>query len=127
MIDSSALIAILQDEPERAAFVRKLGADRVRLLSAANWLEAAIIVDDRLGEAGARDLKLFVLEAAIEIVPVTAAQAELARVAYRRFGRGNHPARLNHGDCFAYALARETGEPLLFKGDDFSRTDIPAA
>ena len=127
MIDSSALIAILRDEPERAAFVRKLGADRVRLLSAANWLEAAIIVDDRLGEAGARDLKLFVLEAAIEIVPVTAAQAELARVAYRRFGRGNHPARLNYGDCFAYALARETGEPLLFKGDDFSRTDIPAA
>ena len=127
MIDSSALIAILQDEPERAAFVRKLGADRVRLLSAANWLEAAIIVDDRLGETGARDLKLFVLEAAIEIVSVTAAQAELARVAYRRFGRGNHPARLNYGDCFAYALARETGEPLLFKGDDFSRTDIPAA
>ena len=127
MIDSSALIAILQDEPERAAFVRKLGADRVRLLSAANWLEAAIIVDDRFGENGARDLKLFVLEAAIEIVPVTAAQAELARAAYRRFGRGNHPARLNYGDCFAYALARETGEPLLFKGDDFSRTDIPAA
>ena len=127
MIDSSALIAILQDEPERAAFVRKLGADRVRLLSAANWLEAAIIVDDRFGENGARDLKLFVLEAAIEIVPVTAAQAELARVAYRRFGRGNHPARLNYGDCFAYALARETGERLLFKGDDFSRTDIPAA
>lgn len=127
VIDSSALIAILQDEPERAAFVRKLGADRVRLLSAANWLEAAIIVDDRLGETGARDLKLFVLEAAIEIVSVTAAQAELARVAYRRFGRGNHPARLNYGDCFAYALARETGEPLLFKGDDFSRTDIPAA
>ena len=127
MIDSSALIAILQNEPERAAFVRKLGADRVRLLSAANWLEAAIIVDDRFGENGARDLKLFVLEAAIEIVPVTAAQAELARVAYRRFGRGNHPARLNYGDCFAYALARETGEPLLFKGDDFSRTDIPAA
>ena len=127
MIDSSALIAILQNEPERAAFVRKLGADRVRLLSAANWLEAAIIVDDRFGENGARDLKLFVLEAAIEIVPVTAAQAELARVAYRRFGRGNHPARLNYGDCFAYALARETGAPLLFKGDDFSRTDIPAA
>lgn len=127
MIDSSALIAILQNEPERAAFVRKLGADRVRLLSAANWLEAAIIVDDRFGENGARDLKLFVLEAAIEIVPVTAAQAELARVAYRRFGRGNHPARLNYGDCFAYALARETGEPLLFKGDDFSHTDIPAA
>jgi ribonuclease VapC len=67
------------------------------------------------------------LEAAVRIVPVTAAQAELARAAYRRFGRGNHPARLNFGDCFAYALARETGEALLFKGEDFSRTDVTAA
>ena len=127
MIDSSAVVAILQDEPERSALVRKLARDRVRLLSAANYLEAAIVIDDRLGDAGARDLRLFLIEATIEIVPVTAAQAELARVAYRRFGRGNHPARLNYGDCFAYALARETGEPLLFKGDDFSRTDIAAA
>ena len=127
MIDSSAVVAILQDEPERSALVRKLARDRVRLLSAANYLEAAIVIDDRLGDAGARDLRLFLIEATIEIVAVTAAQAELARVAYRRFGRGNHPARLNYGDCFAYALARETGEPLLFKGDDFSRTDIAAA
>lgn len=120
-------MAILQDEPERAAFVRKLARDPVRLLSAANWLEVAILIDDRYGEAGARDLKLLLVEAAVEIVPVTAAQAELARTAYRRFGRGNHPAKLNYGDCFAYALAQETGEPLLFKGEDFGQTDIAAA
>ena len=127
MIDSSALMAILQDEPERAAFVRKLARDPVRLLSAANWLEVAILIDDRYGEAGARDLKLLLVEAAVEIVPVTAAQAELARTACRRFGRGNHPAKLNYGDCFAYALAQETGEPLLFKGEDFGQTDIAVA
>ena len=127
MIDSSALMAILQDEPERAAFVRKLAREPVRLLSAATWLEVAILIDDRYGEAGARDLKLLLVEAAVEIVPVTAAQAELALTAYRRFGRGNHPAKLNYGDCFAYALAQETGEPLLFKGDDFGQTDIAAA
>ncbi len=127
MIDSSALIAILQDEPERPVFVRKLAQDPVRLISAANWLETAIVIDDRFGEAGARDLKLLLIEAAVEIVPVTAAQAELARAAYRRFGRGNHPAKLNYGDCFAYALAQETGEPLLFKGNDFGQTDIGVA
>ena len=127
MIDSSALIAILQDEPDRPVFVRKLAQDPVRLISAANWLETAIVIDDRFGEAGARDLKLLLIEAAVEIVPVTAAQAELARAAYPRFGRGNHPARLNFGDCFAYALARETGELLLFKGNDFGQTDIGVA
>ena len=127
MIDSSALIAILQDEPERPVFVRKLAQDPARLISAANWLETAIVIDDRFGEAGARDLKLLLIEAAVEIVPVTAAQAELARAAYRRFGRGNHPAKLNYGDCFAYALAQETGEPLLFKGNDFGQTDIGVA
>ena len=127
MIDSSALIAILQDEPERPVFVRKLAQDPVRLISAANWLETAIVIDDRFGEAGARDLRLLLIEAAVEIVPVTAAQAELARAAYRRFGRGNHTAKLNYGDCFAYALAQETGEPLLFKGNDFGQTDIGVA
>ena len=127
MIDSSALIAILQDEPERPVLVRKLAQDPVRLISAANWLDTAIVIDDRFGEAGARDLKLLLIEAAAEIVPVTAAQAELARAAYRRFGRGNHPAKLNNGDCFAYALAQETGEPLLFKGNGFGQTDIGVA
>ena len=127
MIDSSALIAILQDEPERPVFVRKLAQDPVRLISAANWLEMTIMIDDRFGEAGARDLKLLLIEAAVEIVPVTATQAELARAVYRRFGRGNHTAKLNYGDCFAYALAQETGEPLLFKGNDFGQTDIGVA
>jgi ribonuclease VapC len=127
VIDTSALLAVLFDEPERAAFVRRIAADPVRLMSVANWLEAAIIVDDRHGDECARDLKLFLIEAAIRLVPVTAEQAEHARAAYHRFGRGNHPARLNCGDCFAYALARDTGEPLLFKGGDFGRTDVEAA
>lgn len=127
VIDSSALVAVLRDGPDRAELVRKIAADPVRVMSAANYLEAAIVIDDRLGEAGGRELKLFLSEAAIRVVPVTAEQAELARGAYRRFGRGNHPARLNFGDCFAYALARESGEPLLFTGDDFGRTDVPAA
>ena len=127
VIDSSALVAILQDEPERAALVVKIAADPVRLLSAANYLEVAIVIDDRLGAAGARDLKLLLVEAAIRIMPVTVEHAELARTAYRRFGRGYHPARLNFGDCFAYALARETGEPLLYKGGDFGQTDLAAA
>lgn len=127
MIDSSAVLAILLDEPERPTLIRKLAADPVRLMSVANWLEAGIVIDDRLGEEGARDLKLLVLEAGIRLVPVSAEQAEIARATYRRFGRGNHPARLNYGDCFAYALAHETGEPLLFKGEDFTRTDLAAA
>jgi ribonuclease VapC len=96
----------------------------VRLMSAASYLEAAIIIEDRFGYEGARDLRLFMVEAAIEVVPVTLEQAEIAREAYRAYGRGNHPARLNFGDCFAYALAKSSAEPLLFKGDDFSRTDI---
>jgi len=127
VIDTSALLAILFDEPERRAFNEKIEAASARLLSAASWLEAAIIVDDRLGYEGARDLKLFIAEAEIEIVPVTKEQAEVARLAYREFGRGNHPAGLNSGDCFAYALARTTRLPLLFKGEDFARTDIAAA
>jgi ribonuclease VapC len=124
VIDSSAVLAILQDEPERATFNRAVAADRVRLLSAANYLEVAIIIDRRRGEGGARDLRHYLIDAAINIVPVSASQAELARAAYRRFGRGYHPARLNFGDCLAYALAQETGESLLFKGEDFPRTDV---
>jgi ribonuclease VapC len=95
-------------------------------MSAASYLESAIIIDDRFGYEGARDLKLFLAEAEIAIEPVTLEQAEVAREAYRRFGKGNHPAALNFGDCFAYALARVTVQPLLFKGDDFSQTDVEA-
>ena len=127
VIDTSAALAILFDEPERRLFNEKITADATRLMSAASYLEAAIIVDDRLGREGERDFRLFLGEAGIEIVAVTVEQADLAREAYRRFGRGNHPAGLNYGDCFAYALARIAGEPLLFKGNDFGKTDLSAA
>jgi ribonuclease VapC len=127
VIDSSALLAILFDESEQRQFNEKIEADAIRLMSAASYLEAAIIIDDRLGYEGARDLKLFIAEAEIEIVPVTLEQAEIAREAYRNYGRGNHPAGLNYGDCFAYALAKTTQQALLFKGDDFAKTDIVAA
>jgi ribonuclease VapC len=124
VIDSSALLAILFGEPEKRRFNELIGAHAVRIMSAASYLESAIIIDDRLGYEGARDFKLFLAEADIVIEPVTLEQAEAARDAYRRFGKGNHAAALNFGDCFAYALAKATGEPLLFKGNDFSQTDI---
>ena len=127
MIDTSDVLAILFDEPERRTFNEKIEADTTRLMSAASYLETAIIVDDRLGREGGRDLRLFMAEADIEVVSATIEQAEIARDAYRRYGRGNHPAGLNYGDCFAYALASVASEPLLFKGNDFSKTDLAAA
>lgn len=128
VIDTSAIVAILQKEPESGRFLSLIEADATRLMTAANYLEAAIIIEDRFGYDGIRDLKLFLSEAGIDIEPVTFDQAETAREAYRTYGRGNHPAGLNYGDCFAYALAKATDEPLLFKGSDFSQTDIePAA
>ena len=128
VIDSSAIVAILREEPETGRFIERLEGDPTRLMSAASYLEAAIIIEDRFGYDGIRDLKLFLNEAGVDIEPVTFDQAEIAREAYRRYGRGNHPAALNYGDCFAYALAKAADEPLLFKGDDFSRTDVvPAA
>jgi ribonuclease VapC len=127
VIDTSATLAILFDEPERRMFNEKIESDATRLMSAASYLEAAIIIDDRRGSEGERDLRLFIAEAEIEIIAVTVEQAEVAREAYRQFGRGNHPAGLKFGDCFAYALARVASEPLLFKGNDFSKTDLAAA
>ena len=124
VIDSSALLAILFDEPERRSFNQMIEADPVRLLSAANFVEAALVVEARLGEAGGREFDLFIHRAEIEIVPVDADQAEIARRAYRRYGKGRHRAGLNFGDCFAYALAKTRGEPLLFKGEDFAATDV---
>lgn len=124
VIDTSALVAILLGEPERATFTRLIVADPVRLLSAANWIETSIVIESRKGEAGRSDLTRFLDAAAIEIVAVTSEQAETACEAFRRYGKGRHSASLNFGDVFAYALARTTGEPILFKGDDFSRTDL---
>lgn len=128
IVDSSALVAILHDEPEAAAFLRAIYAAGQCRVSAANFLETAIVIDAGRSPVASRRFDDLLREAAIVIEPVTEAQAHIARQAHRDFGRGSgHPARLNFGDCFAYALARETGEPLLFKGDDFSQTDIAPA
>ncbi len=128
IVDTSALIAILRDEPEAERFTRLVAdADRI-LLSAAGYVEAGAVVDRADDPTVARRLDRLIEIAGIELEPVTAHQAEIARAAYRDFGRGSgHPARLKLGDCFAYALASETGEPLLFKGDDFGETDVASA
>ncbi len=127
VVDSSAVVAILEDEPERARFVRLLADDEVRLMSAVSRVECTFVVEGRRRERGRATLERFLDEAAIEVVAVTPEQAELACVAFRRFGKGRHAAALNIGDCFAYALAKATGEPLLCKGDDFPRTDLRLA
>lgn len=124
VIDSSALIAVLCDEIEAPAIERAISADGTRLLSAANLLETSIVIEHRYGEAGGRELDLLIHKAGIDVIPVDADQIEIARACWRRFGKGRHRARLNFGDCFAYALARTSGERLLFKGDDFIHTDL---
>ena len=124
VVDSSTLVAILRKEPEAARFTRAILRDSVRLISAANLLEAGIVIDNQAGPSAGRRLDAFVERARIEVEPVTEEQVRIARQAYVDFGRGNHPAGLNFGDCFAYALAKASGEPLLFKGEDFARTDI---
>src|ERR1700680_1087175 len=126
IIDTSALIAILRDEPEAAACAEAIEAAPHRRISAANFVEAAIVIDGSRDPVASRRFDDLVKEA--QLVIVTEVQVRIAREAYRDFGRGSgHPARLNFGDCFAYALARATGEPLLFRGDDFVRTDIAPA
>jgi ribonuclease VapC len=125
ILDTSAIVAILQDEPESPAFAHAVEDNRPVRVSAANWLEAAILVDGNRSPALSRRFDELLREAAVEVEPVTTQQAELAREAYRAFGRGSgHPAHLNFGDCFAYALAMERDEPLLFKGKDFAHTDV---
>jgi ribonuclease VapC len=124
IIDTSAVMAILQLEPEEPAFLRAIDADPHRLMSAVNWVEASMVMGGRRGARGTKELDEFIARARIDVTPVQLLHAQLAREAFLRFGRGRHPARLNCGDCFAYALAKATGEPLLFKGDDFGLTDI---
>jgi len=126
VIDTSALVAILLGEAEAPRFAEAIEAAPSRLLSAANLLEASMVVETCKGEAAGRELDLLIYRAGIEIIPVDQEQAEIAREAWRRFGKGRHPAGLNYGDCFAYALARVSGTPLLFKGDDFIHTDLGA-
>lgn len=127
VIDTSALVAILTDEPERRAFVDAIAAAPVRLISAATVLEAGIVMEARRGEHAGRELDLFLHRAKCEIVPVDAEQVEIARAAYRRYGKGREAAGLNFGDCFSYALAKARGEPLLFKGQHFAGTDAADA
>jgi ribonuclease VapC len=124
VIDTSAIVAIALDEPQAAAFEERIADDPVRLISAATVLEAAIVLESRLGEAGGREFDLWLLKVGADIVPVDADQIAAARRAWRRFGKGRHPAGLNYGDCFSYALAFSRGEPLLFKGEDFGKTDL---
>lgn len=124
IIDSSALFAILLQEPEAERIVRAIALDPVRLMSAPTWLESSIGIFLRAREEGLRDLDLLVAKYHIEVVAMTPKQGELARRAFKQYGKGIHSARLNFGDCMVYALAKDTGEPLLFKGEDFSKTDI---
>ncbi len=124
IIDSSALMAILLQEPEAERIARAIALDSRRLMSSPTWLEVSIAVFLRAGEEGLRSLDLLVAKYHIEIVSMTPKQAEIARRAFKQYGKSIHPARLNFGDCIVYALAKETGEPLLFKGEDFNKTDI---
>lgn len=123
VIDTSALLAILLDEPERRAFNEAIEAAESRILSAATFAEVSIVIESRFGAEGVRDLDLLIERAGIELAAVNPEQAHVAQRAFSRFGKGRHPAGLNYGDCFAYALATVLGEPLLFKGEDFGRTD----
>ena len=124
VIETSALLAILQNEPERRAFNEAIEAADTRAVSVATFVEASIVIEARYGAEGVRDLDLFIERAGIELVDVSVAEGRAARRAYARYGKGHHAAGLNFGDCFAYALATERGEPLLFKGVDFSKTDV---
>ena len=128
IIDASALIAILREEPEGERFRSAIATAESRRISAATYVESAIVIDAARDPIASRRLDDFLQRTQTEIVPLSVSQAILAREAYRSFGKGSgHPARLNFGDCLAYALAKETGEPLLFKGDDFARAGIDAA
>ena len=124
VIDTSAVLAILQDEPERHAFNVAIAAADQRSLSAASLVELSIVIGARYGSDGQADLDRFLTTAQIEVIGVDRGQAELARLAFAQFGKGRHLAALNFGDCFSYALAKWLGQPLLFKGDDFSHTDL---
>jgi ribonuclease VapC len=124
VIDTSALLAILFGEAERERFLKIVSESSIRLLSAANALETAILVEARRGEIAGRELDLFVHRTKIEITAVDADQVAIARYAWRKFGKGRHPAALNFADCFAYALAKTSSEPLLAKGRDFPQTDL---
>ncbi|HEY5212745.1 MAG TPA: type II toxin-antitoxin system VapC family toxin [Acidobacteriaceae bacterium] len=123
VIDSSAMIAILRLEDEAPKFAKAISSDPVRLISAATMVEIGILLIAR-SDSAYQEFEQLISDIEIEIVPVDEQQSRIALDAFRRYGKGRHPARLNYGDCFTYALAKLSGEPLLFKGNDFSQTDV---
>jgi ribonuclease VapC len=124
IVDSSAIIAILFNEPDAALYAVAIATAQSCRISAVNYVEAAVVVESQSPAGGARQFDTFMRRAGIAIEPVTEEHALLARQAYADFGKGRHPAGLNFGDCFSYALAKASGEPLLFKGEDFSKSDV---
>jgi ribonuclease VapC len=125
IIDSSALVAILVGEPEAYAFQASISAAERRIISAASYVESAMVIDGRRNPDLSRRVDDFLANQSVSVAPFTERQARIAREAFRDYGRASgHPARLNLGDCFAYALAKDVGEPLLYKGDDFVHTDV---
>ncbi|MGC2110159.1 MAG: type II toxin-antitoxin system VapC family toxin [Candidatus Korobacteraceae bacterium] len=128
ILDTSAVIAILRSDPEAERFAQAIEDASVRRISAVNYVEAAAVIDSSRDPVASRKLDALLHEAGVNIEAVTSRQARIARAAYRDFGKGSgHPARLNFGDCFAYALAKDAAEPMLFKGKDFSHTDVEPA
>ena len=127
VIDTSVIVAIAFNEEEAAIFERLIIEDPIRLISAASVFEAAMVIESNLGERGGRDLDLWLQKIGVDIIAVEPEHADQAPLAWRHFGKGRHPASLNFGDCFSYALAKMSRQPLLFKGNDFSKTDIAPA
>jgi ribonuclease VapC len=128
IIDTSAIIAILRDEPDSFSYAEAIAKTSSRRVSAVNYVEAAVVIDGSRNPVASRRFDDLFREAELVVEPVTELQARLAREAYRDFGKGSgHPAGLNFGDCFAYALSKATGEPILFKSNDFRRTDLTSA
>jgi len=127
VVDSSSIVAILLVELEASAFTLKLSTSYNSSMSAASYVETSLVMARDLGDEGFRRVDKLLRDLSIEIVSVTQQDAQLARAAFLRYGKGRHKAGLNFGDCFSYALAKRLGEPLLFKGDDFSETDIQQA
>ena len=126
IIDTSVILAILSDEPERQVFNETIIKASYRGMSTAGFVESSIVLESRYGYDGVRDFDLFPSKAGIELVSVDIEQAQIARRAFKEYGKGRHPAGLNFGDCFPYALALSRNDTLLFKGNDFSKTDIKA-
>ena len=127
ILDTSAMVAILYREPEAADFTQLIHDSEVCRISVASYVELSMVIESQLGPEGMRQAEAFFRRAGIVIEPVTVDQGDLARQAFLDFGKGRHKAGLNYGDCFSYALAKATGEPLLFKGKDFGQTDLKAA